>query len=81
MTVIKTTALALMALLMSATAAAGHHEKEEGPKLAAKPGQGLLWILILVVTVGRDHDVRTRRTREHHIGRAGVEVVAHAIEG
>ena len=39
MTVIKTTALALMALLISATAAAGHHEKGEGPKLAAKPGQ------------------------------------------
>ena len=39
MTVIKTTALALMALLMSATAAAGHHEKGEGPMLAAKPGQ------------------------------------------
>jgi hypothetical protein len=39
MTVIKTTALALIALLMSATAAAGHHEKGESPKLAAKPGQ------------------------------------------
>ena len=39
MTVIKRTALALMALLMSATAAAGHHEKGEGPMLAAKPGQ------------------------------------------
>ena len=39
MTVIKTIALALMALLMSATAAAGHHEKGEGPMLAAKPGQ------------------------------------------
>ena len=39
MTLIKTTALALMALLMSATAAAGHHEKGEGPMLAAKPGQ------------------------------------------
>ena len=39
MTVIKTTALALMALLMSVTAAAGHHEKGEGPMLAAKPGQ------------------------------------------
>ena len=39
MTVIKTTALALMALLISATAAAGHHEKGEGPSLAAKPGQ------------------------------------------
>ena len=41
MTVIKTIALALMALLISATAAAGHHEKSEGPspKLAAKPGQ------------------------------------------
>ena len=39
MTVIKTTALALMALLMSATAAAGHHKKGEGPMLAAKPGQ------------------------------------------
>ena len=39
MTVIKTTALALMTLLMSAMAAAGHHEKGEGPMLAAKPGQ------------------------------------------
>ena len=39
MTVIKTTALALLTLLMSATAAAGHHEKGEGPMLAAKPGQ------------------------------------------
>ena len=39
MTVIKTTALALMALLISATVVAGHHEKGEGPKLAAKPGQ------------------------------------------
>ena len=39
MTVIKTTALALMTLLMSATAVAGHHEKGEGPMLAAKPGQ------------------------------------------
>ena len=39
MTVIRTTALALMTLLMSATAAAGHHEKGEGPMLAAKPGQ------------------------------------------
>ena len=39
MKVIKTIALALMTLLMSATAAAGHHEKGEGPMLAAKPGQ------------------------------------------
>ena len=39
MTVIKTIALALLTLLMSATAAAGHHEKGEGPMLAAKPGQ------------------------------------------
>ena len=39
MKVIKTTALALMALLISATVVAGHHEKGEGPKLAAKPGQ------------------------------------------
>ena len=39
MTVIKTTALALLALLLSATAVAGHHEKGEGPMLAAKPGQ------------------------------------------
>ena len=39
MTVIRMTALALMTLLMSATAAAGHHEKGEGPMLAAKPGQ------------------------------------------
>jgi hypothetical protein len=39
MTMIKTTALALMALLLSATVVAGHHEKGEGPQLAAKPGQ------------------------------------------
>ena len=39
MKVIKTIVLALMTLLMSATAAAGHHEKGEGPMLAAKPGQ------------------------------------------
>ncbi len=39
MKVIKTAALALLTLLMSATAAAGHHEKGEGPMLAAKPGQ------------------------------------------
>ena len=39
MTVIKTTALALMALLISAAAVGGHHEKGEGPQLAAKPGQ------------------------------------------
>ena len=39
MTVIKTTALALTALLISATSAAGHHEEWEGPMLAAKPGQ------------------------------------------
>ena len=39
MTVIRTTALALMTLLISATAVAGHHEKGEGPMLAAKPGQ------------------------------------------
>ena len=39
MTVIKTTALGLMALLISATAVAGHHEKGEAPQLAAKPGQ------------------------------------------
>ena len=39
MTVIRTTALALMTLLMSATAVAGHHEKGQGPMLAAKPGQ------------------------------------------
>ena len=42
MTVIKTTALALMTLVMSATAAAGHHEKGEGPMLAAKPGQTVI---------------------------------------
>ena len=39
MTVIKTTVLALMTLLISTTVAAGHHEKGEGPSLAAKPGQ------------------------------------------
>jgi hypothetical protein len=36
---IKTTALALMALLISAAAVGGHHEKGESPQLAAKPGQ------------------------------------------
>ena len=39
MTLIKTTALALTALLLSATVAAGHHEKGEAPMLAARPGQ------------------------------------------
>ena len=39
MAVIKTTVLALMTLLISTTVAAGHHEKGEGPQLAAKPGQ------------------------------------------
>jgi len=39
MKLIKMTAPALMALLLSTTAAAGHHEKGEGPMLAAKPGQ------------------------------------------
>ena len=39
MTLIKTTALALTALLLCATVAAGHHEKGEAPMLAAKPGQ------------------------------------------
>ena len=39
MTLIKTTALAMTALLLSATVAAGHHEKGEAPMLAAKPGQ------------------------------------------
>ena len=39
MTIIKTMGMMLMALLISATAAAGHHEKGEGPMLAAKPGQ------------------------------------------
>ena len=39
MTMIKTTALALMALLISAAAVGGDHEKGEGPQLAAKPGQ------------------------------------------
>ena len=39
MTMIKTTALARMALLISAAAVGGHHEKGEGPQLAAKPGQ------------------------------------------
>ena len=39
MTMIKTTALALMALLISTVAVGGHHEKGEGPQLAAKPGQ------------------------------------------
>ena len=39
MKVIKTTALALMALLISSAVVAGHHEKGEGPMLAAKPGQ------------------------------------------
>ena len=39
MKIIKTMGLMLMTLLISATAAAGHHEKGEGPMLAAKPGQ------------------------------------------
>ena len=39
MTIIKTMGLMLTTLLISATAAAGHHEKGEGPMLAAKPGQ------------------------------------------
>ena len=39
MTVIKTTACALMSLLLSVAVSAGHHEKGEGPMLAAKPGQ------------------------------------------
>ena len=39
MKLIQMIAPALMALLLSATAAAGHHEKGEGPMLAAKPGQ------------------------------------------
>ena len=39
MTIIKTMGMMLMTLLISATAAAGHHEKGEGPMLAAKPGQ------------------------------------------
>lgn len=39
MTVIKSTAFALIALMISVTVAAGHHEKGEGPMLAAKPGQ------------------------------------------
>ena len=39
MTIIKTMGMMLMTLLISATAAAGHHEKDEGPMLAAKPGQ------------------------------------------
>ena len=39
MKLIKMTAPALLALLLSVTAAAGHHEKGEGPMLAAKPGQ------------------------------------------
>ena len=39
MTMMKTTACALLSLLLSAAASAGHHEKGEGPMLAAKPGQ------------------------------------------
>ena len=42
MTVIKSIALALAALMISATVAAGHHEKDEGPLLAAKPGQMMI---------------------------------------
>ena len=42
MTVIKFIALALAALMISATVAAGHHEKDEGPLLAAKPGQMMI---------------------------------------
>lgn len=39
MTMMKTTACALLTLLLSAAVSAGHHEKGEGPMLAAKPGQ------------------------------------------
>ena len=39
MAIIKTMGMMLMTLLISATAVAGHHEKGEGPMLAAKPGQ------------------------------------------
>ena len=43
MTVIKTTVLALTALVVSAHAVAGLHEEGEGPKLAAHP-----WQIVLV---------------------------------
>ena len=39
MTMMKTTVCALLSVLLSAAASAGHHEKGEGPMLAAKPGQ------------------------------------------
>ena len=39
MAIIKTMGMMLMTLLITATALAGHHEKGEGPMLAAKPGQ------------------------------------------
>ena len=39
MTVIKTTVLALTALVLSATAVAGHHEKGEGPNWRPCPGR------------------------------------------
>ena len=39
MAIIKTMGMMLMTLLITATAVAGHHEKGEGPMLAAKPGQ------------------------------------------
>ena len=37
MTMMKTTVCALLSVLLSAAASAGHHEKGEGPMLAAKP--------------------------------------------
>ena len=39
MTIMRTTACALLSLVLSATVSAGHHEKGEAPMLAAKPGQ------------------------------------------
>ena len=39
MAIIKTMGMMLMTLLITATAVAVHHEKGEGPMLAAKPGQ------------------------------------------
>ena len=39
MTLIKTTACALLSLLLSAAVSADHHKESEGPMLAAKPGQ------------------------------------------
>ena len=42
MTLIKTTACALLSLVLCAAVSAGHHKESEGPMLAAKPGQMMI---------------------------------------